>query len=76
MWVTYLVPSLAGSAKRQSRVGLPGNWARSTDPSGKTSFFNSSKLWWPGLSLQAMQANLCKLEVESELNKYNVANCP
>lgn len=46
-----LIPSLAGSEKRQSTVGLPGNWVRRTDPSGRTSFFRSSKLWLPGLSL-------------------------
>lgn len=70
MLVAHLVPSLAGSANRLSRVGLPGSRARSTDPSGNTSFFNSSKLWWPGLSLQEIQVNLYKLDVECELNKY------
>jgi hypothetical protein len=48
----HLVPSRAGSAKRQSRVGRPGSCARSTEPSGSTSFLSSSKLWLPGLSLR------------------------
>ena len=50
-WLTNLVPSLAGSTKRQSIVGRPGSRARRTDPSGRTNFFKSSKLWLPGLSL-------------------------
>lgn len=49
--ITNLVPSLAGSTNRQSTVGRPGSCARRTDPSGRTSFFKSSKLWLPGLSL-------------------------
>jgi len=48
---SYLTPSRAGSEKRQSRVGRPGNRARRTDPSGKTNFLSSSKLCFPGASL-------------------------
>lgn len=49
--ITHLVPSRAGSVKRQSIVGRPGSCARRTDPSGRTSFLRRSKLWFPGLSL-------------------------
>uniref|UniRef100_A0A0A9D6P1 Uncharacterized protein n=1 Tax=Arundo donax TaxID=35708 RepID=A0A0A9D6P1_ARUDO len=49
--LSKLAPSRAGSEKRQSRVGRPGSCARSTEPSGRTSFLSRSKLWFPGLSL-------------------------
>jgi hypothetical protein len=48
---TYLTPSRAGSENKQSDVGLPGKRARRIDPSGSTTFFNSSKLCFPGASL-------------------------
>ena len=48
----HLTPSRAGSVNRQSLVGLPGRRARSTEPSGKTIFFSSSKSCLPGASLQ------------------------
>lgn len=48
----YLFWSITGSLNRQSRDGLPGYFALSTDPSPSTSFFSISKSWWPGLSLK------------------------
>jgi hypothetical protein len=51
-WFTRLVPSRAGATKRLSCVGRPGSCARSTEPSGRTSFLSRSKLWLPSLSLE------------------------
>ena len=48
----HLTPSRAGSVNRQSLVGRPGRRARRMEPSGKTIFFSSSKLCFPGASLQ------------------------
>lgn len=47
----YLFLSITGSINKQSRDGLPGYLALSTDPSGSTSFFSTLKSCWPGLSL-------------------------
>nr|GMC52985.1 Os06g0172901 [Ipomoea batatas] len=46
-----LFPSLAGSENKQSLVGRPGSLARNTEPSGSTSFLNTSKLLRPGCSV-------------------------
>lgn len=51
---THLTPSRAGSENKQSRVGRPGKLALSTEPSGSTNFFRSSKLCFPGASLIRM----------------------
>mmetsp|Transcript_42886 Transcript_42886/g.102013 ORF Transcript_42886/g.102013 Transcript_42886/m.102013 type:complete len:298 (-) Transcript_42886:872-1765(-) len=45
-----VLPSVAGSAKRQSRVGRPGSRARSTAPSGSTSLRRSVKSCTSGRS--------------------------
>lgn len=52
LYMIYLFPSLAGSENKESLVGRPGSLARNTEPSGSTSFLNTSKLLCPGLSLQ------------------------
>ena len=48
--LSRLLPSRSTFENRQSAVGRPGSWARSTDPSGSTSFFSSPKSCCPGLS--------------------------
>lgn len=47
----YLLLSLTGSLKKQSRVGLPGSFALRMEPSGRTSFLRRLKSCCPGLSL-------------------------
>lgn len=46
-----LFPSVTGSVNKQSRDGLPGYLALSTDPSGSTSLCSILKSCRPGLSL-------------------------